>query len=451
MPCPTPSSALLELYWATPEPGEMWKWEAWKNITGVHHGLFPDDDSLLPHGWTRANTKVVKSFFDEYKAQPLSQRLPFSLSGKGSQPHPGKTFWTQWVNKRMSRWGIHDSIINELHEAEAHPMVLTIQESSLPNPTMSSLLFDDHIPHIVIPLTKRLFGDDAFKIPDSEFLPIRFKKGVQALCYRSWDCLRRQIKHLKDKPIEHQKAAEAAFKHLETEKPTKIAINKAMRALRKWQESASLLGLKQNVDAAEEMLAQIQAILEALGAKVKNKVTIKAPQRVPAASLAYLKNMSTPEDIEELMAIYQDYFEGYADDDQELIPDNHDSNTALMQDFDIESADFGMDFEAQKSSNELAHLIGFRHDNLPPIFNKIRHRRGADPWSDPEFSKSKNDLMKNQLYWHQIAAVCSFGRTVFKSTPDASRTPSIRGPGVHVNARSTLRPHFSLPKPSSIL
>jgi hypothetical protein len=52
------ASALIKLFFLD---GYPWSWPTWQKITGVYHGVFPTEDSLLPKGWTRQDALDIKS------------------------------------------------------------------------------------------------------------------------------------------------------------------------------------------------------------------------------------------------------------------------------------------------------------------------------------------------------------------------------------------------------
>jgi TATA-binding protein-associated factor len=63
--------------------GVLWNWNHWQELTGITHGLFPDDDRHLPAGWTRVNALDVKSYFTEYNALATEElKMKFSKSCK---------------------------------------------------------------------------------------------------------------------------------------------------------------------------------------------------------------------------------------------------------------------------------------------------------------------------------------------------------------------------------
>jgi hypothetical protein len=63
MPSHTASSALIKLFSCD---GAPWQWPAWQERTGILHGLFPDDNSKLPKGWTRKDAVDIQSYFRAY-------------------------------------------------------------------------------------------------------------------------------------------------------------------------------------------------------------------------------------------------------------------------------------------------------------------------------------------------------------------------------------------------
>ena len=40
--------------------GTPWQWPAWQNLTGIHHGLFLNDDALLPNNLTCKDILEIK-------------------------------------------------------------------------------------------------------------------------------------------------------------------------------------------------------------------------------------------------------------------------------------------------------------------------------------------------------------------------------------------------------
>jgi hypothetical protein len=62
---------------------------------------------------------------------------------------------------------------------------------------------------------------------------------------------------------------------LESGKPAKSSVSRAIRAVAKWKECAELFATVENISKSEEMLASLNAVLEELGAKIKKPVERK--------------------------------------------------------------------------------------------------------------------------------------------------------------------------------
>lgn len=94
MPSHTIQSALVKLYNAD---GAPWCWKTWKDITGVHDGIFPSDKALLPKGLAPKDVIDIQSYFNQYEAQPTEDaKIKFSAANKGN-PMPGRNQWRDWV------------------------------------------------------------------------------------------------------------------------------------------------------------------------------------------------------------------------------------------------------------------------------------------------------------------------------------------------------------------
>ncbi|CAA7262761.1 unnamed protein product [Cyclocybe aegerita] len=65
MPSHSIPSGLVKLYFA----GAPWKFSAWQDITDICHGLFLEDDSQLPEGWTQQTATQIAKYFDLYNAK----------------------------------------------------------------------------------------------------------------------------------------------------------------------------------------------------------------------------------------------------------------------------------------------------------------------------------------------------------------------------------------------
>jgi len=90
----------------------------------------------------------------------------------------------------------------------------------------------------------------------------------------------------------------------------------------------------------------------------------------------------------------------------------------------VEGADPGVEVESSLSREILASNLDFRNE-LPLLFNSIRHKGGLSPWSHPEAFKNSSgddpDLEPLTLFWHQLAGVHAIIRMNFHPTNDSSR------------------------------
>jgi TATA-binding protein-associated factor len=156
MPSHTPASALIKLFSIG---GAPWEWQAWKDRTGIRHGLFPKDDDFLPPGLTREDVTDVCSYFNAYQAlKTEDDKITFATKTRGAPAYPGRKTWNLFVQKNWNRWGIHTAIIEELKDWDIHPYDIVLREG-LQSGWPSS---DTYISMILDTLGMRLFGEDGF-------------------------------------------------------------------------------------------------------------------------------------------------------------------------------------------------------------------------------------------------------------------------------------------------
>ncbi|KAG6852776.1 hypothetical protein C0991_009199 [Blastosporella zonata] len=428
MPSATPASGLIKLYFATTPPGLIWTWPAWQEVTSVHYGLFPEDDAELPRGMSRADSVSIKSYFYVYQSTgTVAARFQLATNQKGAPFHPGRKVWNSWVNKCWQRWSFHDLLVKELFAHDVHPTTLLMVEGILDSADLSKDEVwppcNEYLPIIIDSLGKKIFGDDAFP-PGSDILPISLRNALKGLGHRVWDLIRRRITRVKSQPDHSRQNAEDAFAELESSTPTRAKITKAIRAVAKWRDTAQLLASPATLAAAEEMHAQIQAIMESLGAKVKGRVPLKGPQRVSEVSL---RTLATEEDVIDIQNVYHDFFEQYIEDSEPTLPENGPSQSLLTAELCHAEADFGVETEASLSPAVLGYHLGFGPNGLPPAFIPHRHITGVTPWDDPSaFSNPKSKtLTMSKLHWHQLAGVHAIVRKVFTQAPDLNHTTGV--------------------------
>lgn len=205
MPSHTAASALIKFF---EFDGAPWNWPAWQERTGIYHGLFPEDDSHLPKGWTRKNAVDVQSYFRAYHVLPNEERkLSFSANAKGASLYPGREFWNAFISKRWDSWNIHTAVIEELKESDIHPLdILVAEDIDAPWPSA-----DSYLPMILDSLALKLFGEEAFPNKTLIMRP-QMRDAFRAIPQRSWNTIRTQVHNMKKSPTEIEAVALAAFK-----------------------------------------------------------------------------------------------------------------------------------------------------------------------------------------------------------------------------------------------
>jgi hypothetical protein len=277
MPSHSASSALIKLYGL----GELpWNFPTWQDITGVKHGLFPDDDRHLPKGWTRHDANDIKSYFDQYQQKPTEeQKIKFASAARDGGV-PGRKKWTDFVSKSWQKWNVHGKIVEALHKHGVHPITILEQEGSLdswPNADM-------YVPIAIDTIAMSLFGVEAFN--DADILPYNLRKCLTIFVQRSWARIRAQVVKDRAKLPEIEASALRAFESsfhnqgllfklttvltdLNKESVTKADIFATIRAVSKWKDIAEVYGTKDNLLKADHMLAELNRLMEGLGVRVQ--------------------------------------------------------------------------------------------------------------------------------------------------------------------------------------
>ncbi|KAF8054482.1 P-loop containing nucleoside triphosphate hydrolase protein [Lyophyllum atratum] len=392
--------------------------------TGVAYGLFPDDDKKLPRGWTRQNAVDVQSYFRAYSLLASEdKKVAFAVNDKGGSKYPGREFWNNWVNRRWDSWGVHTMIVGVLRDLEMHPLDIIVRDEDID--TWPSA--DHYIPAVIDPVALKLFGEEAFP-KNSTAVKSDLRAAIRILVQRCWNTMRVQISTMKSRPIEIEAAAKAAFQGeyfilliLENGKPTKAKLSRAIHAVAKWKECSILFNTPENVEKAAAMLADLQEIMEGLGAKLDKRAQSKGTCKVSAVDL---KDLATAEDVTDLVLMYHEYFERDVEDEGEPPLTKPPADRQALND---SGGDFGMEEESVMTYGMLTGSLGFR-TGLPPQFNKLRDRFGSTPWEDaaPFECKHPPENIENQrLHWHQVAGTRSICRSVFTKVADPAHVPGM--------------------------
>jgi len=199
MPSHTIQSALVKLHNLD---GAPWHWRPWNDITGIHNGIFPPDDTLLPKGLTRKDVIDIQSYFTQYEAQPSEDaKIKFAAS-KGT-PIPGRTKWRDWITTGWRVWKIHSRISEVMTTEGLHPaMIMARGSGEWPSG-------DTYIPILVDAVAQNLFGDES--LDSSGRLADRYRSLTQHIVQRTWINISKQTKRNKARLDSLEAAATKAF------------------------------------------------------------------------------------------------------------------------------------------------------------------------------------------------------------------------------------------------
>lgn len=201
MPSHTVSSALVKLFYTD---GAPWCWSVWKDITGIHNGLFPLDDALLPKGFTRQDVIDVESYFSRYNAQSSEDaKIRYAAGNKGDNI-PGRKKWRDWVNAMWKEWRIHGKIMDVLTTGNLHPSMIMANDKLGSWPQGET-----YIPLIVDAVAQNLFGVESFD--PSGRLAGQYRLITQQLIQRTWINIHKQTKRSQTRLLALEDAATRAF------------------------------------------------------------------------------------------------------------------------------------------------------------------------------------------------------------------------------------------------
>lgn len=191
MPPHSIASAVMTMHTYNCAP---WAYERWQEITGVYHGLFPEEDELLPPGWTRKDADNVEYFLDLFQHKNSEvQRIKFVGARKNANAVPGRLFFRTWLSDVWKASQIHATIIDTLSANSLHPVTIALGsgQRSLkkwwPSPRTYSTLALELVGF-------ELFGKEA--ADDLGFLEHDLRGPTQALITRTWTNVHAQVKRV---------------------------------------------------------------------------------------------------------------------------------------------------------------------------------------------------------------------------------------------------------------
>ena len=187
------------------EPGAPWFFPRWKELTGVRHGLFPEDDKCLPQGWTRDTADKISSYFDQYAKQPTDKAKIKFASAKSEVP--GRKAWRNWVNTLWKKQNIYLKIVDALYRGNLHPYTLAFQSGS-PDAWPDANQF---VPLAIDAVGLDLFGEECFV---GDIVRIKIRDATKALISCTWSTLYTNRTRLQNRISTLEIAAANAFQGL---------------------------------------------------------------------------------------------------------------------------------------------------------------------------------------------------------------------------------------------
>lgn len=181
MPTHTAVSALIKLYFAV--KGAPWMFTQWQEITGVRHGLNPDNDEHLPSDLSREEVESIMLYFLQYKEKASEEeKIKFASKAKknGKDPIPGRGLWQSWVTKHYStHWKVNTRIAKILSSLGLHPEQLMTESGETTPPNSSS-----YLPIALETIARELFGSDA--LDSHGRLLSKLREPTLVLAQRTW-------------------------------------------------------------------------------------------------------------------------------------------------------------------------------------------------------------------------------------------------------------------------
>lgn len=145
----------------------------------------------------------------------------------------------------------------------------------------------------------------------------------------------------------------------------------------------------------------------------------------PKVTKEAFSTYATPEEVSQLMELYDQYFSPEAASAEELDLDTETQGVTFGE--PVEGADPGVEVEANMPSTQLSSNLGFQND-MPFLFNNFRHTGGLSAWSK-EFEdamKSNPDVLEAfSLQWHQLAGVHAAVRKILSPSPNPARCTGV--------------------------
>ncbi|KAJ2911463.1 hypothetical protein MD484_g8951, partial [Candolleomyces efflorescens] len=404
-------SGLLRLYYDI--PGAPWNWPRWKEITGIQHGLFPDEDAKLPPGWTRNMASAIHSYFEAYRALPTEEaKHSFASVTKreNQEDYSGRAMWRSWIIKNWGRWKIQLKIHNAFEDSDClwHQVMVANQLTSFPKEIPITDAHDR--------ITYSLFGSDG--LDDNGKTLYRVRKSVHIFAQAAASNFRRSGLRLIARVQRDELGINAAFQELEKEPPTKARVASLVKMVANWRKDVVIWSSEENLLKLAHMELELADIRKALGGRADDDpfnppvVKKKATKIKPEA----FKTLAKSEDVQEILALFEAHF---APDEQ--LPELCAPSSIPFAE-PVEGADPGVEVEAGMSYDELCTNLMLGEGGLLRLFNDHRHVNRLTPWTTNgarafeafQSKKENHHLFKPlSMHWHQVAGAHAIVRKFF--------------------------------------
>jgi TATA-binding protein-associated factor len=182
--------------------GVPWDIDAWKDITGVQCGLFPEDDNSLPPGMSRSDAKDIATYFDVlHKKGTQEKQLKFS---RARDHYVGRRTWNDWVSKRYKKWGLHDLTVKAMKDSSCHPHMIMKADEADTWPDA------DVVANLAQPAVGlALFGSDG--LTSLNMVKPALRTLVNAIVLRTLDALKSRFNRTRNNAEVYREKAENAY------------------------------------------------------------------------------------------------------------------------------------------------------------------------------------------------------------------------------------------------
>lgn len=198
---------MAELYFC--DDGAPWTFPTWQALVSVNHGLFPDDDSQLPKGWTRRDAQFIQSYLNQYsKMKSQDHKIRFAAARKNASEVPGRDLWREFITNCWKNKQIHAKVTTILTEEGLHPVQLALASKGgslekLPHSV-------DYVGEAVDPVGKLLFGFECLD-RDGHRMDMNLRSATRGLIYRTWLNIKNQVLRSKSRIVQLEQDATLAF------------------------------------------------------------------------------------------------------------------------------------------------------------------------------------------------------------------------------------------------